>query len=114
MSHQEQITSTTRKRVSLARCELTRLRVVLVLVFCTALPITSAAQESVFDQREQKLVSGLRERALFDLAESHCLKLGAREGLTPTDFASLAIERIRVRTSQARTCLLYTSPSPRD
>ena len=103
MSNQEQITSTTRKRVSLARCELTRLRVVLVLVFCTALPTTSVAQESIFDQREQKLVSGLRERALFDLAESHCLKLGAREGLTPTDFASLAIERIRVRTSQART-----------
>ena len=79
------------------------LHFVFALVFCAALPTVSVAQESVFDQREQNLVSGLRDRALFDLAESHCLKLRAREGLTPTDFASLAIERIRIRTSQART-----------
>jgi len=61
------------------------------------------AQESVFDQREQQLVGGLRDRALYDLAESHCLKVRARENLTPTDFATIATERIRVRTSQART-----------
>ena len=79
------------------------LRFVFALVFCAVLPTVSDAQESVFDQREQALVGGLRDRALFDLAESHCLKLRAREGLTPTDFASLAIERIRIRTSQART-----------
>ena len=80
-----------------------RLRVVLVLMCCSFIANQCTAQESVFDKREQNLVGGLRDRALFELAESHCLNIRGREKLTLTDFATLAVERIRIRTSQART-----------
>ncbi|QEG24598.1 tetratricopeptide repeat protein [Mariniblastus fucicola] len=77
------------------------IRVVVGLVVLLSAPFADA-QESVFDDREQNLVGGLRDRSLFELAELHCLKVLDRQNLTPTDFASLAVERIRVRTSQAR------------
>ena len=80
----------------------TRLRFVLVLFVATFWTSTSNAQD-IFDQREQKLVSGLRDRALYDLAESHCQRVLNRDGLTPTDYASVAIERIRIATTRART-----------
>ena len=80
-----------------------RLRIVLVLMCCSFIANQCTAQESVFDKREQNLVGGLRDRALFELAESHCLNIRGREKLTLTDFATLAVERIRIRTSQART-----------
>ncbi len=76
---------------------------VLVLVLLAAAASPTLAQESVFSQREQNLVGGLRDRSLYDLAESHCLKLLDRDGLTPTDHASVAIERIRIQTSKSRT-----------
>ncbi len=57
----------------------------------------------VFDSREQNLVSGLRERSLYALAERQCQEVLGRKGLTPSDFASIAVERIRIQTSQART-----------
>jgi hypothetical protein len=82
---------------------ITRLRFGLVLVFASLMIAQCSAQEAVFDQREQNLVGGLRDRSLFDLAESHCLNLLTRDGLTPTDHASIAIERIRVQTSKSRT-----------
>ena len=65
--------------------------------------VSTVNAQNIFDQREQNLVGGLRDRALFDLAESHCQKTLQREGLTPTDHASIAIERIRIKTAAART-----------
>jgi hypothetical protein len=59
--------------------------------------------QNVFDDREQNLVSGLRNRALYTLAESHCQQVLKREGPTATDRASVAIERIRIESSRART-----------
>ena len=81
----------------------TRLRFVLVFLMFLFQGSCTAVAQDIFDQREQSLVGGLRDRALFDLAESHCQKTLQREGLTPTDHASIAIERIRIKTAAART-----------
>ena len=98
-----QTTSPKRKRVSRrSRSQFTRLRFGLLLAI-VSFTITDCLAQSTFTQREQNLVGGLRDRALFNLAESHCLTILTRENLTPTEFASVAIERIRIRTSQART-----------
>jgi hypothetical protein len=92
-----------RTRNSILNAQHQNLRFGLVLAFASFMVSQCCAQEAVFNQREKKLVGGLRDRALFDLAESHCQKLLTREGLTPTDHASIAIERIRVQTSKSRT-----------
>ena len=61
--------------------------------------------QNLFDQREQNLVSGLRDRALFDLAEKHCAEFLNREGLTSTDIATIAIERISTKAAEIRTAI---------
>ncbi len=93
----------TRLRFGLVLVQLQNLRFGLILVLISFMISDCGAQESVFSQREQDLVGGLRDRALFELAEAHCLNLLSRDGVTPTDFASIAIERIRVQTSKSRT-----------
>lgn len=52
-------------------------------------------------EEETRLLDGLRERRLFDLAEQHCQRLLARPGLTPTDSATFTIELIKTQTSKA-------------
>ena len=75
---------------------------ILLLSFFTIFTANLSAQ-NLFDEREQNLVSGLRDRSLFDLAEKHCAEFLNREGLTSTDIATIAIERISNKAAQIRT-----------
>ena len=79
-----------------------RFRFTLCALVCLLLPfLIPDANAQVFDGREQNLVNGLRDRGLYWLAEKHCLELLERQGLTNTDHASIAVERIRNQTSAA-------------
>ena len=80
-----------------------KILILLAIVLITPLFSKTLFAQNIFDAREQSLVGGLRDRELFDLAESHCSNFLQRENLTPSDHASIAIERIRIKTAQART-----------
>ena len=55
-------------------------------------------QEQTDDQR---IVSGLRERRLFELAELHIAKRMGEEELSDFERANLVIETIQTRTAEA-------------
>jgi tetratricopeptide (TPR) repeat protein len=68
-------------------------------------PLSNQTQE-----QESRLIEGLRERRLFDLAERHCQKMLALPGLEPGQLADFTIELIKTRTARA----LLAEPENRD
>lgn len=50
---------------------------------------------------DARLIAGLNERRLFDLAEQHCRKLMTMPNRSPTQIATDSIELIKTRTAKA-------------
>lgn len=73
------------------------------MIGIVSVPSISDAQNDAEQKRadEVKLVEGLRQRRLFDLAERFCRQQLASPNLDPTTQATIVVELIKTQTSRA-------------
>lgn len=57
----------------------------------------------VFESREESLVSGLRARGLYEIAQQQCQQLLSRAEVSKTDVAAITVERLRIQTAKSLT-----------
>ena len=73
----------------------------LLAVFVSTCAVDGFAQTNRYDDAEQKLVRGLVERNLVDLADAHLDTLSQNPELSGADRVNLIVDRLQVQTRRA-------------
>lgn len=83
-------------------CQPLLCRGVVLAVLWLASGLASVPRALAREAADEAFLEGLRQRQLFELAESHCQRRWAESSLTPLERGELAVEWIRTLTEHAR------------
>ena len=93
------------RSTNLSLWQQTRILVAMILLMLTCTAQTSLAQQDLAtaqaQQDDEKLLNGLRDRQLFDLADNYCENLLASNDLPPQRQVTLVVHQLKNLTAKA-------------